>query len=182
MNSFFGKNPNNLKKDSDDDDSSNDDDDGPQTGSPRNGVANDHKEENGTEETPKTENEQKADENEKKGGENEPEAENGVIKTDKGESEAETREPEAEDTIKTEKGNETEPKIVVKPAEEEKKNEPEVSKEDSEKKKYDIAHYFFSFLNNDELNITLVGYFGKVLNHLLTRKQNEVTIIKFLQN
>ena len=40
--------------------------------------------------------------------------------------------------------------------------------------KAELAYYFFSFLNNKNLNITLVGYFCRVLNHLIMKKQSEV--------
>lgn len=56
---------------------------------------------------------------------------------------------------------------------EEKKDENESDAEE-EKRKCELAHYFFSFLNKPELNITLVGYFGKVLNHLLLKRQSDV--------
>ena len=39
----------------------------------------------------------------------------------------------------------------------------------------ELAYYFFSFLKNKDLNITLVGYFCRVLNHLITKKQSEVS-------
>lgn len=72
-------------------------------------------------------------------------------------------EPEDEESTDVKKGE----------LDEEKKDENESDTEE-EKQKCELAHYFFSFLNKPELNITLIGYFGKVLNHLLLRRQNDV--------
>jgi len=41
---------------------------------------------------------------------------------------------------------------------------------------YDIANYFFSFLEQKELNVTLMGYFTRFLNHLILRRPTEVLI------
>ena len=50
----------------------------------------------------------------------------------------------------------------------------EKSEEETSGGQMELAHYFFSFLSADELNVTLVGYFSRFLNHLLLRRTNEV--------
>lgn len=59
-----------------------------------------------------------------------------------------------------------------------KKKEVKEKEEESEADKYEIAHYFFSFLKHEPLNITLVGYFAKVLNNLILRRQSDVKKIR----
>lgn len=39
-----------------------------------------------------------------------------------------------------------------------------------------LANYFFSFLEKKELNVTLVGYFCRFLNHLIIKRLAEVKI------
>jgi len=50
----------------------------------------------------------------------------------------------------------------------------EKSEEEAPAGQMELAHYFFSFLSADELNVTLVGYFSRFLNHLLLRRTAEV--------
>ena len=50
----------------------------------------------------------------------------------------------------------------------------EKSEEEEPAGQMELAHYFFSFLSADELNVTLVGYFSRFLNHLLLRRTAEV--------
>ena len=40
--------------------------------------------------------------------------------------------------------------------------------------KAELAYYIFSMLKQKNLNITLVGYFSRVLNHLILKKQSDV--------
>ena len=54
-------------------------------------------------------------------------------------------------------------------------SQSETNKSDSkDQNKGELAYYIFSFLKQKNLNITLVGYFCRVLNHLIIRKQTDV--------
>ena len=52
-------------------------------------------------------------------------------------------------------------------------NEIETKKEKLKKKL--IIHYFFSLLENKNINTTLLGYFCKIMQYLLFRRQQEVS-------
>ena len=43
---------------------------------------------------------------------------------------------------------------------------------------YELANYFFSFLERKELNVTLMGYFTRFLHHLILRRPTEVVIME----
>ena len=58
--------------------------------------------------------------------------------------------------------------------------EEQPSKEEEKRQKYELAHYFFSFLNGETQNETLIGYFTRVLTFLLQRKQTEVSYLNYL--
>lgn len=60
--------------------------------------------------------------------------------------------------------------MITRPKEDEEKKSEEV-----QENKMELANYFFSFLEQEELNVTLVGYFSRFLNHLILKRGIEVT-------
>ena len=65
-------------------------------------------------------------------------------------------------------------------SQEEAKTDSQPSKEEEKRQKFELAHYFFSFLNGEVQNETLIGYFTRVLTFLLQRKQTEVSYLNYL--
>jgi len=55
-----------------------------------------------------------------------------------------------------------------------KDTDSEKSEEETNQGTSELADYFFSFLSHDTLNVTLVGYFARFLNHIILRRGIEV--------
>ena len=60
--------------------------------------------------------------------------------------------------------------MITRPKEDEEKNPEEVEENNKH-----IANYFFSFLEQETLNVTLVGYFTRFLNHLILKRGIEAS-------
>lgn len=96
------------------------------------------------------------------------------------ETQPEPTEPKT-DEITTEKKIEGDTSVEDKTAtpEKEPQDKKEDNKEEEEKKEPEepeepIASYFFKFLEAPTLNITLVGYFCRFLNHLILRRYSDI--------
>ena len=94
---------------------------------------------------------------------------------DKEEKEEEKTEEKLEN-VKENDENESPPKKPILIANSNQKSTE--TNESKEETKMELAHYFFSFLNKNELNVTLVGYFCRVLNHILFKKTVDVIILE----
>jgi len=90
-----------------------------------------------------------------------------------GETKEETKEEETGENTEVEEPRTKERfSITVRRPQEDLQSEK--SEEEEPAGQMELAHYFFSFLSSDELNVTLVGYFSRFLNHLLLRRTAEI--------
>jgi len=90
-----------------------------------------------------------------------------------GETKEETKEEETGESTEVEEPRTKERfSITVRRPQEDLQSEK--SEEEEPAGQMELAHYFFSFLSADELNVTLVGYFSRFLNHLLLRRTAEI--------
>jgi len=164
LEAFFGRNPNNLKRDSAVSESS------------REGVHSDlsgdrsqeedHEDHEGEEEKPSNNGETSPEKADKE------QTENQESPKKEDENKEETAEEKKEENI--EESPEKAPKDESVEAQE-KSQEQEHPEEPVEKLQPDeLPNYFFSFLDGEKLNETLVGYFARFLNHLILRKENDI--------
>jgi flagellar biosynthesis GTPase FlhF len=156
---FFGKNPNSTNKSQNNQEFNESWEDYQEEGE------SGHKKSPGSDDKPteetSPEKEDKKESPEKKEESPEKKEEGEVKKTET------TEEVKTETTTEGTKTEEEKPEIKVTESE----NKP---KEEEAKEIPEIANYFFSFLGNKELNVTLVGYFCRFLNHMLMKKPSEV--------